>query len=212
MPRTPEGMTRSEQEPLMIQIPTAFFTVTELSIKWRLTTSDLAGLAIEGKISIVTGIGPTETDKGCLHGLVELYTPELLSMFRTDKSGPTRMSVTTIRPLQSSEWHQIIGGKQSLKVYFKDFMVDGNQVRSLEGKQGTHTPAPTRNPGGRPTGYDWDSFWRAMAVHVHKEGAPATLREFTDVGANWFEGQGSAVPSDSVIRKRLSPLWHQLRE
>ncbi len=196
----------------MIQITTAYFTVTELSIKWRLTTSDLAGLAIEGKISFVTGIGPTETDKGFLHGLVELYTPELLPMFRNDKSGPARMSVTTIRPLQTNEWHQITGGKQSLKVYFKDLMVDGNQVRSLEGKQGTDTSAPNRNPGGRPTGYDWDSFWRAIAVHVHKEGAPATLREFTDVGANWFEGQGSAVPSDSVIRKRLSPLWHQLRE
>jgi len=62
--------------------------------------------------------------------------------------------------------------------------------------------------------FDWEEFWRAVAVLVHEKGVPTKLTDFTNEMADWFMDQsgGKKCPSNSVIRKKLSPLWNRLRE
>ncbi len=61
--------------------------------------------------------------------------------------------------------------------------------------------------------FDWDGFWRAVAIYVHEHGVPPTLKEFVATFEGWFldQSNGAECPSDSVIRKKLSPLWNELR-
>ncbi|NCM98315.1 MAG: hypothetical protein GW948_13870, partial [Rhodobacterales bacterium] len=93
-----------------------------------------------------------------------------------------------------------------------DLMITADEVSRFETEKEIFGRA--HGARGPEPKYNWDDFWRAVVVRVHEKGVPETLKEFTDEFSNWFMDKSAKgdCPSDSVIRKRLSPLWHQMRQ
>lgn len=193
-------------------LPRVFFTLTEVAARWGYAPADVAGWAHEGKLEIVTGIAPVECGAEHVAGLVAVSVADILPMFRRSGNGPREMPVRRIRAQGAQEWKLITNPASGVMVSMDDLMITAAEVMRFEAEYEIF---------GKPHGgkgpelkFDWDEFWRAVAIHVHEHGVPPTLKEFTELMSNWFldQSDGKSCPSDSVIRKRLSPLWNRLRQ
>ena len=193
-------------------LPRVFFTMTEAAARWGYAPADIAGWAHQGQLEIVTGIAPVECDGETVAGLVAISVADILPMFRRSGNGPREMPVRRIRAQGDEAWLMTTRPVEGVVVSMDDLMITADEVSRFE----TQNEIFGRAHGARgpEPKYDWDEFWRAVAVRVHERGVPETLKEFTDELSNWFMDRSPTgdCPSDSVIRKRLSPLWHRLRQ
>jgi hypothetical protein len=81
-------------------------------------------------------------------------------------------------------------------------------------QQPTAIPKPTDHPrkdrGGRPTQYDWDSFWIEIVKIAHNE--PDGIPDRADLKARIFEfiSDWDEEPSESAIKDKLARLYRAL--
>jgi hypothetical protein len=196
----------------MATLSRVFFTISEAAARWGYSVADIAGWAYLGQIEIVTGIAPVKSGETILAGIVIVSAADIWPMFRRTGVGPRELAVIRLRLPQETEWQMITHPAEGVMVSFEDLMITAAEVTRFEIE---HDIFGRKHAGKGPEPkYDWDAFWRAVAVRVHERGVPELLKEFVDEFANWFMDQSPAgdCPSDSVIRKKLSPLWRQLRE
>jgi len=199
----------------MVMMRRVFFAMTEAAARWGYAPADIAGWACNGQLEIVTGIAPVECNGETVAGLVTISVADILPMFRRSGTGPRELPVRRIRAQGDKAWRLITSPGDGVVVSVDDMMITADEMRRFETENtifgrvhGARGPEPK---------YNWDEFWRAVVVRVHEKGVPETLKEFTDEFSNWFldqsaKGAKGDCPSDSVIRKRLSPLWHMLRQ
>lgn len=196
----------------MTALSRVFFTIAEVAARWGYSVADIAGWAHLGQLEIVTGIAPVQSGETTLAGLVVISAADILPMFRRTGSGPRELPVHRVRQSNATEWQMITDPAEGVMVSFDDLMITALEVTRFEIEHGIFG----RKHAGRgpDTKYDWDAFWRAVAVRVHERGVPEVLKEFVIEFSNWFMDQSPSgnCPSDSVIRKKLSPLWRQLRD
>ena len=193
-------------------LPRVFFTMTEAAARWGYAPADIAGWAHQGQLEIVTGIAPVNCGGEPAAGLVAISVADILPMFRRSGTGPREMPLRRVRALGQSEWLMITEPAEGVIVSMDDLLILADEVHRFEVEREIFgKPHGGKGPEAR---YDWDEFWRAVAVRVHERGVPPTLKEFTEEFSNWFldQSEGKTCPSDSVIRKKLSPLWNRLRE
>lgn len=196
----------------MSVLPRVFFTITEAAARWGYAPADIAGWAHQGQLEIVTGIAPVDCGGEVVAGMVAISIADILPMFRRSGTGPREMPIRRIRVIGKPEWLLITEPSEGVIVSMEDLVIFAEEAhrfeveRELFGKQ-------HRGKGPEPK-FEWDDFWRAVALYVHEHGVPPTLKEFVEIMSNWFldESGGKTCPSDSVIRKKLSPLWNRLRE
>jgi hypothetical protein len=193
-------------------LPRVFFTMTEAAARWGYAPADIAGWAHQGQLEIVTGIAPVNCGGEPAAGLVAISVADILPMFRRSGTGPREMPLRRVRALGQSEWLMITEPAEGVIVSMDDLLILADEVHRFEVEREIFGK-PHGGKGPEPK-FEWDEFWRAVAIYVHEHGVPPTLKEFVEIMSNWFLDQsaGKSSPSDSVIRKKLSPLWNRLRE
>lgn len=64
---------------------------------------------------------------------------------------------------------------------------------------------------GAPIRFDWDGFWIELCRYIHEEGVPETQNALADRMGDWFSASQSAAPDQSTIKKKIRPLWQQIK-
>lgn len=193
-------------------LPRVFFTISEAAARWGYSAADIAGWAHQGQLDIITGIMPVDCGGEPAAGLVIVSVADIIPMFRRSGTGPREMAVRRIRQSNHDKWRLITCPAEGVIVSLEDLLITADEVHRFETDREIFGRARA-NKGPDPK-FDWDAFWRAVAVYLHEHGMPPTLKEFTEAMACWFldQSDGKSSPSDSVIRKKLSPLWNHLRQ
>lgn len=76
----------------------------------------------------------------------------------------------------------------------------------------THPPVPTSTRKGRPAKYQWEEFFGHVAVIADLDGLPDTKAELERTMADWCLDQWGTIPSESVIRAKLTPIFDHPRK
>ncbi|WP_210877230.1 hypothetical protein [Roseovarius autotrophicus] len=189
----------------------SLFSIDEVSARWIAAPHQVAQWAAQERLEVVTSVGPVHAGDEDVAGLVVVAMADLLPMFRRDGSGPASMRLRRLRKIGEREWRMVSDPADGVMVAAGDLLIDVAEMGRFEEENDLMRRAHA-GKGPEPK-YDWDAFWRAMAIYVHQHGVPPTLKELTAAMSNWFldQSDGKSSPSDSVIRKKLSPLWNQLR-
>lgn len=196
----------------MATLSRVFFTLSEVAARWGYSIADIAGWAHQGQLEIVTGIGPVESGGDTLAGIIVVSAVDILPMFRRSGTGPTELAIHRFKLPGEAQWRMISEPQEGVLVSLDDLMITAVEVHRFEIE---HDILGKRHAGQGPDPkYDWDAFWRAVAIRVYEQGVPPLLADLVEEFSNWFMSQSPTgqSPSDSVIRKRLSPLWRKLRE
>jgi hypothetical protein len=193
-------------------LPKVFFTIGEAAARWGYAPADIAGWAHQGLLEIVTGIGPVECEGEHAAGLLAISVADILPMFRRSGTGPRELPLRRIRLQGNEAWLLITSPAEGVVVSMDDLLILAEEVHRFEVEREIFGK-PHRGKGPDPK-FEWEDFWRAVAVLIHEKGVPAKLTDFINEMADWFMDQsgGKKCPSNSVIRKKLSPLWNRLRE
>lgn len=189
------------------------FSIDEVSARWIAAPHQVAQWAAQELLQVTTSIPPVQAGGEEVAGLVVVSMADLLPMFRRDGSGPTSMRLRRLRRVGEREWRTVSDPADGVMVAAGDLLIDVAEMGRFEDEHELmRRPHARKGPGPEPK-YDWDGFWRAVAIYVHQHGVPPNLKDFTGAMMNWFldQSQGAECPSDSVIRKKLSPLWRELR-
>lgn len=189
----------------------SLFSIDEVAMRWIAQPHQIAQFGAQESIEVLTSISPVSAGNEQIAGLVVVAMADLLPMFRRDGSGPVQMRLRRLRRPSEKDWRVVTDPAEGVMVAAADLLIDVNEMLRFEDQHELVRRAH-RGRGPEPK-FDWDEFWRAVAVYVHEHGVPTTLKEFTEAMSNWFldQSEGESCPSDSVIRKKLSPLWNELR-
>jgi hypothetical protein len=63
------------------------------------------------------------------------------------------------------------------------------------------------NKGGRPTTHDWDAMWVEVIRTILYDHLPPKRADLQKRLQDWFSECGLTVPSDSVMKEKLGPLY-----
>lgn len=195
----------------MTLLSRVFFTLPEAAARWGCTPADIAGWVYQGELEIVAGITPVTCGDQTKAGFVAVPVADLMPMFRRTGTGPSSMPIHRIREQGEPEWHLITSPAEGIEISIEDLLITADEARRFEAEHEIFgKPHAGRGPDPK---YDWDAFWRVVAKRIYEQGVPETLKQLTDELSDWFVANSATgdCPSDSVIRKRLSPLWHDLR-
>lgn len=191
--------------------PRVYFTLHEAAARWDCTLADIAGWASVGRFDIVTAIAPVASGLQIVSGYVVVSVTDILQMFRRCGTGPTRSLLRRVRPKDQDAWIMIADPGDRIEVTMADLLIMAEDVRRFETdcdllrRPASHIGSTAR--------YDWDGMYIALMVRIHDQGLPATQAEWLGEVQEWFvaNSDGSEVPDERTIRRRLTPIWKALR-
>ena len=191
--------------------PREYFTLHEAAARWDCTLADIAGWASAGRFDIVTAIAPVMQILKDVAGFVVVAVTDILQMFRRCGTGPTVSRLWRVRPIGQTEWIMITDPAERIEVTLSDLLIMAKDVQKFEAEYDL-----LRRPAahiGSTARYDWDGMYIALMVRIHDHGLPATQAEWLGEVQEWFvaNGDGSEVPDERTIRRRLTPIWKALR-
>lgn len=191
--------------------PRVYFTLQEVAIRWDCTLADIAGWASVGRFDIVTAIAPVMRGRQIVAGYVVVSVTDIMQMFRRCGTGPTKSFLRRVRPTDQDEWIMIADPAERIEVTLADLLIMAEDARRFE----TDCDLLRRPAAhiGSTARYDWDGMYIALMVRIHEQGVPATQAEWLGEVQEWFiaNGDGSEVPDERTIRRRLTPIWKALR-
>ncbi len=191
--------------------PRVFFTLHEASARWGCTIADIAGWAAVGKFRIMTGIEPVHCGSEIISGQITIAPMELLPLFRRSGTGPAEGKLRRIQPVGRQDWLLVTDPATGIPVAIDDLLIlaeevhafeeENDMVRRVGGGQGASTP------------YDWEGMNVALIRRIHDRGLPATQAELVAEMQDWFADntEGARMPDDRSIRRRITPIWRELR-
>lgn len=191
--------------------PSAFYSVYEVAARWGCTPADVAGWAATEQFQIVIGISPVTCGAEVFGGIVQVAVAEMLQMFR--RFGPSEevCVVRRILPQGRTDWVYVTDPEPGILVRSSDLMLTAaNVLRFEEERELLRGRAPSIGAAPR---YDWDAMYVWLFKRVHERGIPASQAAMIGEVQDWFgqHSEAGEVPEDSTIRKRLAPLWRELR-
>lgn len=191
--------------------PREYFTLHEAAARWDCTLADIAGWASAGRFDIVTAIAPVMQILKDVAGFVVVAVTDILQMFRRCGTGPTVSRLWRVRPIGQPDWIMITDPAERIEVTLADLLIMARDVQKFE----TDCDLLRRPAAhiGSTARYDWDGMYIALMVRIHEQGVPATQAEWLGEVQEWFiaNGDGSEVPDERTIRRRLTPIWKALR-
>ncbi|PKP68473.1 MAG: hypothetical protein CVT82_15150 [Alphaproteobacteria bacterium HGW-Alphaproteobacteria-4] len=191
--------------------PKVFYTLQEAAARWDCTLADIAGWASVGRFDIVTAIAPVTHELQTLAGFVAVSVTDILQMFRRSDTSPGSCKLWRVRPVGQTEWVILPEHPSGFEVTLADLLIMADEVRRFEAdcdllrRPASHIGSTAR--------YDWDGMYIAQMVRIYDQGLPATQAEWLGEVQEWFvlNGDGSEVPDERTIRRRLTPIWKALR-
>lgn len=191
--------------------PRVFFSLYEVSFRWDCSVADIAGWASQGKLKIMTGISLVRCGDAMVAGTVTLSPMDLLPLFRRSGPTPSEGMVQRIMPDETSDWRIITDPAGGIPVAVADMLIRADEVFSFEDEHDLVRKAAGGTNGGQP--YDWAGMNIALIRRIHDQGLPATQAELIAEMQDWFADQtgGARIPDSRSIRRRITPIWHELR-
>lgn len=190
---------------------TAFYSIYELSARWRCAAADVAGWAATGQLKAMIGTEPVQYGEDLHGGLVEVSMAELMPLFR--RFGPSKEAcrLRRILPAGASIWVRVTDPAEGILVSATDLMFLAGSVHAFEEERELfHRPA--QGVGATPR-YDWEAMTIWLFKRLNEQGFPASQAALIAEVEDWFVAQSRTgdVPEESTIRKRLAPIWRAVR-
>lgn len=88
-----------------------------------------------------------------------------------------------------------------------DLMILSSEMDRFESENGL-TQTAKRASSDR---YDWDMMWVQVCKLIHDNGVPGTQSELVNEITDIFIRRNADAPDESTIRRRIGPLWRELR-
>ncbi|WP_323775602.1 hypothetical protein [Leisingera sp.] len=195
----------------------AFYSLFEASVRWEKSCNDIAGWSEAGHFRLLTGIQFAMADGQPIAGQVEVRPADIFQMVRLDGPRPTAMRVYRVRPVDNQggdgEWVFVTdqNGEHGVEVSIHDIYIAADDYRRFE-EDHEFGPKPRMTTRGQSK-YDWESMYVAICKRLFSEGLPETAEELCKEMQDWFISRttGDAIPDISTIRKKLKPVWQELR-
>jgi len=191
--------------------PRVFFTLHEVAFRWNCTVTDIAGWASDGKLKIMTGIGLVRCGDITVAGPVTLSPMDLLPLFRRSGPCPIEGVVQRILPPDADDWLIITDPSGGVPVTVADMQIRADEVFAFEDAHDLGRKSNGGGNSGHP--YDWVGMNIALIKRIHNHGLTATQAELIAEMQDWFASQtgGAQIPDSRSIRRRITPIWHELR-
>lgn len=195
----------------MTATPSAFYSITELSIRWDRCLHKVVDAAILGQLRVVTGISPVDCGRQRIGGLVQVNIADVLPMFR--RVGPSEESakLRRIAPYEGGDWLYITDPVDGILIRSNDLLVPGQDVQRYEDERDLLRRS-AHSAGATPR-YDWDAMYAWLFKRINDEGLPESQAALVGEVQDWFirNSKSGKVPEDSTIRKRILMIWRILR-
>jgi hypothetical protein len=193
--------------------PRAFYSLSEAAVRWGCTPHDIVGWAAVGRLDIITGIAPVRCGAETIAGCVVVPGAEVMPMFRRcGGSKPTSWRVRRLRPWTDGTladgWRLISDPANGIEIAAADLMISAVEVTRFEEECDL-----VRRPLEKSGRYDWEAFYIALIKYVFEGGLPETQNELVQMMQDWFlrRSETGDGPDESTIRKRINPIWRELR-
>ena len=194
----------------MTATPSAFYSFTELAIRWEYAPSKVVDAAILGQLRVVTGIPPVDCDRQRIGGLVQVNIADVLVMFR--RVGPSEevACLRRIAPYEGGDWMYITDPVEGIQIRSSDLLVPGQDVQRYEDERGLLRRS-AHSAGATPR-YDWDAMYAWLFKRINDYGIPESQAALVGEVQDWFvrNSRSGKVPEDSTIRKRILMIWRLL--
>jgi hypothetical protein len=168
------------------------------------------------RLELVTSIPPVRTEHGELAGIAIVPAADVLRLFRRCGTGPAELQLRRLADPATKRVAIITDPAEGITIATADLLITRREVERFEEDCGllrkeVPTPAPSGSRGRQPA-YEWDAFWSAVVRMVHDRGLPERQEDLVRDLIDWFESRGGgAVPDESTIRKKIKPLWQEMR-
>lgn len=209
----------------MSKLRKPFYHIDELLSRWEMTERDITAFVLADELTLSATVAGIRIQYGsfeecadgsrvklpeghrCIIGTVDLPRDHAWHILRE--------GALSIRWLKSPPGEfqeiddQVLGNE--LSVHRDDVVVRRDEIERFEAALGMakEETAPFRR--GAPQRFDWDSFWVEICRIVYDDGVPRTQSELVGRMIEWFDGNSSACPDESTIKKKLKPLWHAIK-
>src|SRR5690606_24486544 len=109
------------------------------------------------------------------------------------------------------EWEFITEPSGGLVVAKADILISAAEVARIE-EENEMIRRPSRAQS--TSKYDWHAMYVAVVKRIHEHGLPETQAEFVGEFQEWFSrrSENGDAPDERTIRRRLNPIWRELRE
>ncbi len=192
------------------------YTLFEACARWEKNLFDILGWASKGKLRLEAGIPYANTESGPLAGAVELNAADLMRLARIDGAAPKKMRVYRVRVLdqpENTDWVFVSDetGQAGIEISIEDILIPAEEYRRFEEENDLGPPRRVSTAG--QTKHNWEGMFAALCKRIFVSGLPETkenlVREMESYFLNTAAGE---APDISTIRKKVSPIWAELRE
>ncbi len=197
-----------------------YYSIVEASAKWGRGVREIIDWSAGGKINIFTFIQYAVTPEGPIAGAVEISAQDMLAHFRID--GPAQRELRVYRVGKESdgttEWVFASDetGKAGIPITLHDIHITGDDLLTFqeEYELGEAIREKVVYRKAATERHDWESMYRQLCKRIFDSGLPEHLRELASEMQEWFimQSDDGDAPDLSTIRKRLQPIWNDLRE
>lgn len=190
----------------------AFYTVQEAALRWECSLGDLAGWAATEKLEIVTAIRPVIQDGDVYAGFVSVPAADILDLFWSSTTAAETAILRRIRPVGTEAWIIIEDDADFVRVRINTLLIAVEEMHRFETTHGLMRRI--NHHSGAPSRHDWEGVLAYLIRRVHLEGVPATQSEWVAIALDWFARSSISceIPDDSTARRKLGPIWKDLRE
>lgn len=198
-----------------------YYSILEAAARWGRCIPDIIDWSAGGKLTIVAFIRYAESDDGPITGNVEISAQDMLAHFRIDGTAQRELRIYRVGIVGEDgrpKWPFVKGedGKPGIPLSLHDIYITGQDFVRFQEEHSLgaiikekviyRTPASER--------HDWESMYRKLCKRIFDSGLPEHLQELAREMQEWFIMQSAdgEAPDLSTIRKRLQPIWNELRE
>lgn len=191
----------------MAMPPRVFISITELAARWMTDPQTILQWAAADHFKILTSLPRAKSGETMIAGLVQidvqdvLYAPpEHARAFRV-KRHPAR---------DDAEWLPITEPANGIRVETCTLAVPLQEALGFEDE---HQLLPQKRTMPSRPKYDWDEMWQHICLRIYREGLPESQNALVQEVQEFFarRDETGEAPDSRTIRRRLTPLWRELR-
>lgn len=198
----------------------SFYSVVEASARWGTAIREIIDWSAGGAFALTTFVGFAECETGPIAGSVEISAQDILAHFRIEGPANRELRIYRIRQhgVDGADWVFVRGqdGQNGIEITPHEIYIAGGDFVQFQEEHALGTIIKERVVYRTPAAerHDWESMYRRLCKRIFESGLPEHLQELAREMQEWFIAQSSdgEAPDISTIRKRLQPIWNDLRE
>jgi len=200
----------------------SFYSIVETAAKWECSLRDIIDCSAGGELTIKTFLRYAETDDGPIAGSVTLSAQDLLAYFHVDGRAGRALKIYRVGiPSEESDGLNWIfvkdeDGGTGVEIDLNDIHITGEEFKRFQDKHKLGVVVKEKVVYRSPAAdrHDWEGMYRRLCKRIFETGLPESLNELSiEMQQAFIEASDDGeAPDVSTIRKRLQPIWNDLRE